>query len=153
MAHSIKVQRESFDVEQELLNLRSRNKNSFGAVVSFVGLVRDLSENDELEYLELEYYPGMTESSILEIVELAEKQWLSLDIVIIHRVGRLASSDPIVLVQVASPHRDEAFQCCEFLMDYLKTDAVFWKKEVARDGTNWVQATDQDNSRKDRWGI
>ena len=151
MSVIVKTQKEEFDVGKELLNLRARQQNQFGAVVSFVGLVRDSSNSKDLIALEIEHYPDMTESSIVEIVRKAENRWDILDVLVIHRVGRLYPSEEIVLVQVASPHREKAFECCEFIMDYLKTDAIFWKREITTTGSYYVESSDSDTRRKDRW--
>ena len=151
MSVTVKTQEQNFDVGKELLNLRARQQNQFGAVVSFVGLVRDSSNSKDLIALEIEHYPDMTESSIVEIVRKAENRWDILDVLVIHRVGRLYPSEEIVLVQVASPHREKAFECCEFIMDYLKTDAIFWKREIKTTGSYYVESSDSDTRRKDRW--
>lgn len=151
MSVIVKTQEEEFDVGKELLDLRVRQQGQFGAVVSFVGLVRDSSNRKELVALEIEHYPEMTESSIVEIVRKAENRWDVLDALVIHRVGRLYPSEEIVLVQVASPHREKAFECCEFIMDYLKTDAIFWKREITTSGSHYVESNDNDVKRKDRW--
>ena len=150
MSVTVKTQEQNFDVGKELLNLRARQQNQFGAVVSFVGLVRDSSNSKDLIALEIEHYPDMTESSIVEIVRKAENRWDILDVLVIHRVGRLYPSEEIVLVQVASPHRETAFECCEFIMDYLKTDAIFWKREITTTGSYYVESSDSDTRRKDR---
>ena len=151
MSVTVKTQEQNFDVGKELLNLRARQQNQFGAVVSFVGLVRDSSNSKDLIALEIEHYPDMTESSIVEIVRKAENRWDILDVLVIHRVGRLYPSEEIVLVQVASPHREKAFECCEFIMDYLKTDAIFWKRVITTTGSYYVESSDSDTRRKDRW--
>ena len=146
MSIEARVQQADFSVTDELAAARERIAGRAGAVVSFVGLVREL--DDSGEGLSLEHYPGMTESSMLDIVEQARGRWTLLDAVVIHRVGDLAPADQIVFVQVASPHRADAFAACEFIMDYLKTDAVFWKREGGR---RWIQATGDDQRRRRRW--
>ena len=130
---SVRVQTEDFDVSQEMLALRQKNPK-VGAVASFVGVVRDLNDGDEVSTLTLEHYPGMTERSLEEIVSEAKSRWNIYDALIIHRVGTLLPLDQIVLVLVTSAHRGESFKACEFLMDYLKTRAPFWKKEQTSSG-------------------
>ena len=138
----ISVQLEDFDVGIEIKNI-SKN-NSTGAVASFVGLVRDVA-------MTLEYYPGMTERAIVKIVDDAKARWLVMDCTVIHRYGALKPNDQIVLVAVASGHRGDAFAACEFIMDYLKTQAPFWKKEQAEGGARWVEAKDSDDKAVERW--
>ncbi len=125
-----------------------------GAVVTFVGLVRDrnaVASQGEVDTLTLEHYPGMTEASISKILDKAEAQWPILNCRVIHRVGTMAPGEQIVLVAVASAHRNAAFAAAEYIMDYLKTDAVFWKREVAQGQATWVQSTDEDQSRARAW--
>lgn len=145
----IKVQEQDFDVAEvnrELLAGRS----DVGAVASFIGLVRDLPTT-RLKTMTLEHYPGMTEKSLQNIVESANQRWEILDCAIIHRVGELKPADQIVLVSVLSAHRKAAFQACEFIMDYLKTDAPFWKKETNDQGEKWVDAKESDSRAKNQW--
>jgi len=145
----IRVQTEDFDsaaVNRELLGLRS----DVGAITSFIGLVRDMPDQP-LQHMMLEHYPGMTEKSLRGIVDQAHERWSILDCAVIHRVGELQPSDQIVLVSVLSAHRKDAFSACEFIMDYLKTDAPFWKKETDAEGANWVEAKNSDNEAKNRW--
>ncbi|MCH8105260.1 MAG: molybdenum cofactor biosynthesis protein MoaE [Proteobacteria bacterium] len=145
----IKVQQQDFDiaeVNRELLAGRS----DVGAVSSFIGLVRDMPMN-RLETMTLEHYPGMTEKSLQKIVESASQRWEILDCAIVHRVGELKPADQIVLVSVLSAHRKAAFSACEFIMDYLKTEAPFWKKETDSQGENWVDAKESDTEAKNRW--
>ena len=145
----IKVQQQDFnvaEVNRELLAGRS----DVGAVASFIGLVRDLPAT-RLTTMTLEHYPGMTEKSLQKIVESANQRWGILDCAIIHRVGKLKPADQIVLVSVLSAHRKAAFQACEFIMDYLKTDAPFWKKETDDQGEKWVDAKESDNRAKNQW--
>ena len=141
---SVRVQTEDFDVSQEMLVLRQKNPK-VGAVASFVGVVRDLNDGDEVSALTLEHYPGMTERSLEEIVSEAKSRWNIYDALIIHRVGTLLPLDQIVLVLVTSAHRGESFKACEFLMDYLKTRAPFWKKEQTSSGERWVDARTTDS--------
>src|SRR5205809_5437548 len=138
----ISVQREDFDLGLEVKNI-SRG-NHVGAVASFVGLVRDVR-------MTLEHYPGMTEKAIGKIVEEAKGRWKVMDCTVIHRYGELAPHDQIVLVAVASAHRGDAFAACEFIMDYLKTQAPFWKKEHRAEGASWVEARGSDDDALERW--
>ena len=139
----ISVQSGDFDVGLEIRNI-SKN-NSIGAVASFVGLVRDVA-------MTLEHYPGMTERAIEKIVDEAKSRWQVLDCAVIHRYGALQPNDQIVMVAVASGHRGDAFAACEFIMDYLKTQAPFWKKEQTPEGTRWVEAKADDDKAAERWG-
>ena len=138
----ISVQPGDFDVGLEIGNI-SRN-SSIGAVASFVGLVRDVA-------MTLEHYPGMTERAIEKIVDEAKSRWLVIDCAVIHRYGALQPNDRIVMVAVASGHRGDAFAACEFIMDYLKTQAPFWKKEETPEGARWVEAKDADDAAAGRW--
>jgi len=138
----ISVQSGDFDVGLEIKNI-SRN-NSIGAVASFVGLVRDVP-------MTLEHYPGMTERAITKIVDEAKGRWQVMDCTVIHRHGALQPNDQIVMVAVASGHRGDAFAACEFIMDYLKTQAPFWKKEQTADGARWVEAKATDDKAAERW--
>ena len=122
-----------------------------GAVVTFTGKVRNHNLGDSVKALTLEHYPGMTEKSLAEIVELARERWPLLHVHILHRVGDLAPGEPIVFVGVGSAHRQAAFEACEFVMDYLKTRAPFWKKEATADGGRWVDARETDDSAAARW--
>ena len=147
---AVRVQTEDFDVGVEVNAMRLSNPN-IGAVVSFVGQVRDLNDGDNVASMVLEHYPGMTEKSLESIVELAMNRWNIEDALIVHRVGELKPLDQIVLVLVASAHRKDAFTACEFMMDYLKTEAPFWKKEQTPSGARWVEAKDSDDQAKSRW--
>ena len=147
---SVRVQTEDFDVSQEMLVLRQKNPK-VGAVASFVGVVRDLNDGDEVSALTLEHYPGMTERSLEEIVSEAKSRWNIYDALIIHRVGTLLPLDQIVIVLVTSAHRGESFKACEFLMDYLKTRAPFWKKEQSSSGERWIDARTSDSVAAMRW--
>jgi molybdopterin synthase catalytic subunit len=147
----IRVQTEDFDVGLEIQQLRLVQAN-IGAVVSFVGQVRDMNEGDAIAELTLEHYPGMTEKALDAIATQAKTRWDIVDILIIHRVGQLKPQDQIVLVAASSAHRGEAFSACEFVMDYLKSEAPFWKKEVMPSGeSRWVEAKDADEDAKHRW--
>ena len=146
----VRVQTEDFDVSCEIARLRESNPK-VGAVASFVGIVRDLNDGDEVATLTLEHYPGMTEKSLEDIVGEARQRWDIYDALVVHRVGTLKPLDQIVLVVVTSAHRGESFKACEFLMDYLKTRAPFWKKEVTPEGSRWVDARSSDDAAADRW--
>ncbi len=147
---SIRVQTEDFDLTAELAALRS-SKSDIGAIVTFIGIVRDLNEGDAINTLTLEHYPGMTEKSLSAIEKEANSRWQISQSLIIHRVGTLKPQDQIVLVAVTSPHRSEAFAACEFIMDYLKTKAPFWKKEKTNHGERWVEAKSSDDEAQARW--
>ncbi len=147
---TVRVQVEDFDAGAEINAMRGSHAN-IGAVAAFVGQVRDLNEGDQVSELVLEHYPGMTEKSLQSIIEQAKKRWDVIDALIVHRVGKLKPLDQIVLVLVASSHRKEAFAACEFMMDYLKTEAPFWKKEQTPAGSRWVEAKTSDDEAKKRW--
>ena len=146
----IRVQEAPFDAGTEQQALLA-GRTDIGAVVSFTGLVRDFNERPEVTALTLEHYPGMTESALEAIVEEAQGRWPLDAVRVIHRVGRLTPGDPIVLVVVASAHRRAAFEACDFIMDYLKTRAPFWKKEHASDGDYWVSERHSDHADAHRW--
>jgi molybdopterin synthase catalytic subunit len=146
----VRIQNADFDVGAEIAKLREGNPK-VGAVTSFVGIVRDLNEGDAVATLTLEHYPGMTEKSLEKIVAQAKQRWDIYDVLVVHRVGALEPLDQIVLVVVTSAHRGESFKACEFLMDYLKTRAPFWKKEVTPEGARWVDARASDDAAADRW--
>jgi molybdopterin synthase catalytic subunit len=144
------VQREDFDGGAEARAL-ARGNPGVGALASFVGLVRDANEGSAVGAMTLEHYPGMTEKAIAAIVEEAKGRWEVIDCTVIHRVGELRPGDQIVLVAVASGHRGDAFAACEFIMDYLKTRAPFWKKEQTAEGDRWVEARASDDRAAERW--
>lgn len=146
----VEVREADFDLNAEMEALRAGSPGA-GAVVSFVGVVRNKNQGDAILSLTLEHYPGMTEASIREIIEKARRRWSIEDAVVIHRVGRLAIGDQIVLCLVTSAHRGEAFEACEFIMDWLKTEAPFWKKEETPEGSRWVDARESDEQAKARW--
>ncbi len=152
MRLSVSIQVEDFDVSQELAQLRD-NDARVGAVCSFVGTVRERNSGNAISSMELEHYPGMTEKSITSMMEEAAKRFDIYGARVIHRIGLLHPEDQIVLVAVTSVHRGTSFQACEFLMDYLKTQAPFWKKEVTPDGSRWVDARESDDVALARWGI
>ena len=147
---AVRVQTGDFDAGAEMAAMR-RGNPKIGAIASFVGVVRDLNEGANVAEMTLEHYPGMTEKALQEIVAEARTRWDIYDALIVHRVGTLQPTDQIVLVVVASGHRGEAFQACEFLMDYLKTHAPFWKKEKTPEGGRWVDARSTDDAAADRW--
>ena len=152
MAHRVSVQPEDFDLTAEIAALRQGDKR-VGAVCSFVGTVRDRNEGDQVASLELEHYPGMTEKAIEFMIDAAMARFDFYAARVIHRVGLLQPLDQIVLVAVTSAHRGESFQACEFLMDYLKTQAPFWKKEQTPGGARWVDARTSDDAALARWGL
>jgi molybdopterin synthase catalytic subunit len=147
---AVRVQAGDFDVGAEIAAMRKGDPR-IGGIASFIGVVRDLNEGETVSEMTLEHYPGMTESALEKIVAEAKSRWDIYDALVVHRVGRLAPTDQIVLVVVTSAHRGEAFQACEFLMDYLKTRAPFWKKEQTRQGARWVEARSADDAAADRW--
>jgi molybdopterin synthase catalytic subunit len=148
---SVHVQEQDFDVSAELALMRKDNPK-IGAIASFVGVVRDINEGDSVATMTLEHYPGMTEKAITEIIDQARGRWEVLDALVIHRVGTLKPTEQIVLVIVASAHRGDAFAACEFIMDFLKTQAPFWKKEITPNGARWVDARVTDSRAAERWG-
>ncbi|ACT50975.1 MULTISPECIES: molybdopterin synthase catalytic subunit MoaE [Methylovorus] len=147
---TIRVQADDFDVGAEINRLRQQRPD-IGAVAAFVGQVRDLNQGDAIAGMTLEHYPGMTEKSLEAIVQQAKARWDIMDAVVIHRIGELKPLDQIVLVAVAGAHRGEAFHACEFIMDYLKTEAPFWKKEQTPEGERWVDARSSDDAARARW--
>ena len=149
---TVKIQTADFDVSAEIAALR-RNNPKVGAVASFVGVVRDINDGGTVAEMTLEHYPGMTEKAIEEIVSQAKGRWDILDALVIHRVGTLKPADQIVLVVVTSGHRGDAFAACEFIMDYLKTRAPFWKKEQTGKGARWVEARQADDVAAERWRL
>ncbi|WP_353432815.1 molybdopterin synthase catalytic subunit MoaE [Polynucleobacter sp. MWH-UH23A] len=146
----IRIQEKDFDVSSEIAALRKGDPR-VGAVVTFLGTVRDLNDGSQVREMTLEHYPGMTEKALEEIVAQAKSRWNIYEALIIHRVGPLLPEDQIVLVAVTSAHRGEAFAACEFIMDYLKTAAPFWKKEETPDGGRWVDARVTDEAAMARW--
>ncbi|GAA4019906.1 molybdenum cofactor biosynthesis protein MoaE [Actimicrobium antarcticum] len=146
----IRIQQHDFDMTTELAQLRAGSPQ-VGAIVSFVGTVRDINDGSPVSQMELEHYPGMTEKSIDAILVQAQARWPIADALVIHRIGPLLPTDQIVLVAVAAAHRGEAFAACEFIMDYLKTQAPFWKKEQTPDGARWVDARVVDDMALDKW--
>ena len=147
---TIRVQAEDFDTGRELEAL-THGRTDVGALASFVGLVRASNDGHAIQAMTLEHYPGMTESALENIAREAAHRWRLIDALIIHRVGPLKPGDRIVLVGVTSAHRGDAFAACEFIMDYLKTRAPFWKREETPQGSKWVEARESDDRAADRW--
>jgi len=152
MTARVTIQTQDFDVAAEIAALRAQDKR-VGAVCSFIGTVRDRNDGQSVSAMELEHYPGMTEKSIEDMIDAAFKRFDIYAARVIHRVGPLQPLDQIVLVVVTSAHRGESFQACEFLMDYLKTQAPFWKKEQTPEGARWVDARVSDDQALAKWGI
>ncbi len=148
----VSIQTQDFDVSAELAALRAQDAR-VGAVCCFVGTVRDRNEGDAVASMELEHYPGMTEKSIEAMIDAALARFTLYGVRVIHRVGLLQPLEQIVLVAVTSAHRGESFQACEFLMDYLKTQAPFWKEEQTLAGVRWVDARVSDDAAMARWGL
>ena len=146
----VRVQAEDFDTGAEIDRMR-QSRRDVGAVVSFVGQVRDINDGSNVSTMTLEHYPGMTEKALEEIVAQAKGRWDIFDALVIHRVGKLQPTDQIVLVVVSSAHRGAAFAACEFIMDYLKTEAPFWKKEQTSAGERWIEARSSDEMARERW--
>jgi molybdopterin synthase catalytic subunit len=145
----VSVQNEFFDFSAEIKNF-SENLGNIGAIVTFTGIVRG-QKSKTLDYMFIEHYPGMTETQIKLIVEDAFKRWKICDVLVIHRYGKLEPGEPIMMVATAAEHRREAFEAAEYLMDYLKSRAPFWKKEVLNGEENWVDATSADEASLNRW--
>ena len=147
---TVRVQTEDFDLSSEIAQLRMHTPK-VGAVVSFIGTVRDLNEGEQVAEMELEHYPGMTEKALQDIIDQAKARWDIFEALVIHRVGPMKPLDQIVLVAVTSAHRGEAFDACEFIIDYLKTQAPFWKKEQTPAGARWVDARVSDDEAMAKW--
>jgi molybdopterin synthase catalytic subunit len=152
MPARVVIQTQDFDVGAEIAALRAQDKR-VGAVCTFIGTVRDRNDGQSVSTMELEHYPGMTEKSIEDMIDAAFQRFDIYAARVIHRVGPLLPLDQIVLVVVTSAHRGESFQACEFLMDYLKTQAPFWKKEQTPEGARWVDARVSDDQALAKWGI
>ena len=147
---TVRVQEADFDTGREL-EAMTRGRTDVGAQASFVGLVRSANDGAAVTAMSLEHYPGMTEAALRDICAQAHSRWKLIDTLVIHRVGALHPGDRIVLVGVTSAHRGEAFAACEFIMDYLKTRAPFWKRELRQSGEKWVEARDSDDAAAARW--
>jgi molybdopterin synthase catalytic subunit len=150
--NEVRIQAEDFDLTAEIARLRAGHPK-VGGVVTFVGTVRDLNEGATVSEMELEHYPGMTEQSISDIIEQAKQRWPIFSALVIHRIGPLKPKDQIVLVAVTSAHRGEAFAASEFIIDYLKTEAPFWKKEQTPEGARWVDARVSDDAALNKWRV
>ncbi|MCF6233162.1 MAG: molybdenum cofactor biosynthesis protein MoaE [Rhodobacteraceae bacterium] len=149
----IVVQEAGFDAGRELTRFSARSgagDPGIGAIVSFTGVVRDTAKGT-LEVMQIEHYPGMTEAALTKIAQEAMTRWVLGDVLVIHRFGQLAPGDQIMMVATSSAHRKDAFEAAEYLMDYLKSRAPFWKKEILRDGAQWVGARDEDEDALGRW--
>jgi molybdopterin synthase catalytic subunit len=146
----ISVQAENFDISSEI-NRLTEGRADIGAIATFTGLVRDIHGDKSIKKMTLEHFPAMAEKELTKIAELAKNRWPLEDLTIIHRYGELYPGDNIVLVITTSHHRDAAFEAAQFIMDWLKTDAPFWKKEQTEDGEHWVAAKTEDDNKKDRW--
>ncbi|VTU16298.1 MULTISPECIES: molybdenum cofactor biosynthesis protein MoaE [unclassified Variovorax] len=151
-AARVSIQTEDFDLQQEIAALRAQDAR-VGAVCSFIGTVRDRNDGAAVASMELEHYPGMTEKAIEAMIDEAHRRFHILGARVVHRVGLLQPLDQIMMVAVVAAHRGESFQACEFLMDYLKTQAPFWKKEETPEGARWVDARVADDAALARWGI
>ena len=147
---AVRIQTADFDAGAEITALR-RGNPKVGAVASFIGVCRDANDGDSVSRMTLEHYPGMTEKALEKIVADAKERWKVADVLVVHRVGELKPADQIVLVVVTGAHRGEAFAACEFIMDYLKTRAPFWKKEQTPQGSRWVEARGSDDEAAQRW--
>ena len=146
----VRVQTQDFDAGTEIASVR-RGNPEIGAVASFIGVCRDANDGDRVTSMTLEHYPGMTEKALENIVAEAKQRWEVMDVLVIHRVGELKPTEQIVLVVVGGAHRGEAFAACEFIMDYLKTRAPFWKKEQTPEHSRWVEARASDDAAAGRW--
>jgi molybdopterin synthase catalytic subunit len=146
----VRIQTRDFDAGAEIAALR-RGNPKIGAVASFIGVCRDVNDGGPVTKMTLEHYPGMTEKALEKIAAEAKSRWKVTDVLVVHRVGDLKPTDQIVLVVVAGAHRGEAFAACEFIMDYLKTQAPFWKKEQTPEGARWVEARGSDDAAAQRW--
>ncbi len=148
----VRIQSEDFDAGREIAALR-RGNPAIGAIASFIGVVRDVNDGERVAEMTLEHYPGMTEKSIAGIIDQAKSRWSVFDALVVHRVGWLRPLDQIVLVVVTGAHRGDVFAACEFIMDYLKTRAPFWKKEQTVEGERWVEARASDDIAAQRWRL
>ena len=147
---AVRIQTADFDLSTEIAALRSGDLE-VGAIVSFVGTVRDMNEGSQVNSMELEHYAGMTEKALADIIVEAKSRWSIHEALVIHRIGKMLPGEQIVLVAVTGQHRGEAFAACEFIMDYLKTAAPFWKKEATPTGEHWVDARSTDDEAMERW--
>jgi molybdopterin synthase catalytic subunit len=152
MTARVSIQAQDFDLGHEIAELRANDKR-VGAVCSFVGTVRDRNDGLQVSAMELEHYPGMTEKAIEAMIDEAVARFAIFGVRVVHRIGLLQPLDQVVMVAVTSAHRGTSFQACEFLMDYLKTQAPFWKKEATPDGARWVDARVSDDAALAKWGL
>ncbi len=148
----IRIQTEDFSLDAEYQALRNNQTSKTGAICTFTGLVRDFGDAESVEGICLEHYPGMTEKCLQHIIDRAKNRWQLNAVSVIHRVGELALGEQIVFVGVSSAHRKDAFEACEFIMDYLKSEATIWKKEKLKDKTFWVKAKQSDQQSLTKWG-
>jgi len=148
---SIRIQEQDFSIETEYALLRKGKLSNIGAICTFTGLVREFGDRKDVTGMFLEHYPGMTEHCLQKILDQAAERWKLNDMTVIHRVGQLTLSEQIVFVGVSSAHRADAFAACEFVMDYLKTEAPFWKKETYTNDSQWVEAKQSDQQRIQKW--
>lgn len=148
---AVLIQHEDFSLSAEYEHLRRATLNKTGAICTFTGLVREMGDCKDIRGMFLEHYPGMTEKCLHKIIAQANATWSLHQVKIIHRIGQLSINDQIVFVGVSSAHRADAFAACAFIMDYLKTDAPFWKKEITSQGSTWVEAKESDQQRKHKW--
>jgi molybdopterin synthase catalytic subunit len=148
----VSIQTGDFDLQQEVMALHASDRR-VGAICSFIGTVRDRSQGSEVSAMELEHYPGMTEKAIEAMIDEAQRRFDIFAARVVHRIGVLEPTDRIMMVAVTSAHRGQSFQACEFLMDYLKTQAPFWKKEQTPEGARWVDARVADDAALARWGV
>ncbi|MDE0645679.1 MAG: molybdenum cofactor biosynthesis protein MoaE [Gammaproteobacteria bacterium] len=147
----VRIQTEPIAFIEEWTEFLRRIEGKGGAVVSFSGIVREFNQDSKVEELYLEHYPEMTEQSIHQIIDKAHEKWELLDTLVIHRVGLIKSREQIVVVLVGAEHRAEAFSACEFIIDFLKTDTILWKKEIHHDGSSWIESLDTDYQRSKHW--
>ncbi len=145
------IQCEDFSIDSEYQLLRSKQPNQTGAICTFTGLVREFGDRAGIEGMFLEHYPGMTEKCLYKLIQQAHEKWDFHQAKVIHRIGSLKLTDQIVFVGISSAHRADAFAACEYIMDYLKTDAPFWKKEISAESCAWVEAKASDQERKNKW--
>jgi molybdopterin synthase catalytic subunit len=145
------IQTDDFSIESEYQLLRAMKPNQTGAICTFTGLVREFGDKPDIQGMFLEHYPGMTEKCLQKLIQQAKEKWNIHYAKVIHRIGALSLSEQIVFVGVSSAHRGDAFAACEYIMDYLKTDAPFWKKEISKNSTTWVEAKSSDQDRKNKW--
>ena len=150
MSEQVRVQESDFDIGAEIATFKN-DRTDIGAICTFTGLVRDLNLDDHVTTLTLEHYPGMTEKTLKEIIDQAIERWNLIDAMVIHRIGTLKPADQVVFVATASAHRGDAFLACEFIMDFLKTRAPFWKREETPDGSRWIEARGADSESAERW--